>query len=158
MDFTYRWLVAVVLIVAAVGKLADLPAFVVALRRLRVVSSFRLAVPVSITIPVIEVLLGVMLMADVFARQAALSAAALFAVFTVVLTTRLVRGDVEMGCGCFGSGGRLSWLHIARNVGLVLVATAVCIPGVLVGVCGLGLLGGAVIPKAVSGFRLLHRT
>lgn len=158
MEGAYRWVVAVVLIAAAAGKLADLPAFVVALRRLRVVSSFRLAVPFSIAIPVIEVLIGVMLLADVFARQAALSAAALFAVFTVVLTTRLVRGDVEMGCGCFGTGGRLSWLHIARNVGLGLVAMAVCEPGVLVGPCGLGLLGGAVIPEVVSGSRLLHRT
>jgi putative oxidoreductase len=48
----------------------------------------------------------------------------LLAVFTSAIAINLLRGSA-FGCGCFGSSSTdtpMSWMNVARNVGLVLLA------------------------------------
>jgi hypothetical protein len=57
---------------------------------------------------------------------AAYAAAALMALFAATLGSALMRGQVGAPCACFGGGGRVSRLAIARN--LVLAAAFAALP------------------------------
>lgn len=101
-----RVLVGVVLLVAGVAKLAD--------------RSPRRTSPL---VPGVELTLGALLAAGVGGRWPAVPAAALFAVFTVVVLRRIRAGDTTP-CGCFGELSRrpVGVGALLRNVGLLALA------------------------------------
>jgi uncharacterized membrane protein YphA (DoxX/SURF4 family) len=69
----------------------------------------------SRVIPFAEVLLGLLLIADVVARPAALAAAALVTVFTIAVAVNLARGRRD-SCGCGGPfEARIGARVLARN-------------------------------------------
>ena len=60
---------------------------------------------------------------------AAVAAAALLLLYAWAIAVNLRRGHVTIDCGCGGPGHGLSWLLVARNLGLVAVAlVAACLP------------------------------
>jgi hypothetical protein len=68
-------------------------------------------------------------------------AVVLLALFSALIAGRLAQG-VHAPCACFGgSGGPLSWRHLARNGGLIVVAL----------VALLGWPGGLTAPAALVG-------
>ncbi|HRO15442.1 MAG TPA: MauE/DoxX family redox-associated membrane protein, partial [Paracoccus sp. (in: a-proteobacteria)] len=67
------------------------------------------------------------LMVRPLAVPAAGMAAALLAVFAAALAVNVLRGRTWIDCGCFRNGLKqtVSWLLVARNIGLAAAALAV---------------------------------
>ena len=82
--------------------------------------------PIALGLPWVEISLGVLLIADVFAGPVAAAGAALLAAFSLAVGATLRRGDTAP-CGCFGSAlpSRTSWSLVGRNVLMVIVLIAV---------------------------------
>ena len=118
-----RWLVAAVLVVAAVSKVARAGESRAALRSWGIRSrGGRRAVWLALVL--VEAGLAVALAAGVPAVPEA--AAALFSVFVLGLAVQLVRGRAGAPCGCFGGRSRIGLPALLRT--LALVAACVCIP------------------------------
>jgi uncharacterized membrane protein YphA (DoxX/SURF4 family) len=64
---------------------------------------------VARTLPYAEALLGVLLIAGLWRRFSTVCASLLLAVFFVLMVRALAKG-MQIDCGCFGPGERLSWI------------------------------------------------
>jgi uncharacterized membrane protein YphA (DoxX/SURF4 family) len=120
-----------VLVVAGVLKAADPAAAVRAVRAYRLLAESFVG-PVAFGLPVIEIAVGLALLAGVFVRTAALAAAVLFAVFLVGIGSAWARG-LQIDCGCFGNGGEVAAgqtayaVEVLRDGALFLVAVALAL-------------------------------
>jgi len=108
---------------ASTTKVPDMAAFAES------VANYRIAPPalvpaLSSAVVGIEMLAGVALLANVWARAAAWVIAALLAGFTVGLTSALVRG-IDLACGCFGGNDPATWWTVLRDVALLALAVFV---------------------------------
>ena len=76
---------------------------------------------IAIVVPVVEVVLGVTLIALRPKKVAIVIACAVLLAFTAHLVARIRRGD-DVPCGCFGSTRRVppSWRDVWRNVALMV--------------------------------------
>ena len=153
-----RWLVAAVIAVAAVSKVARAGESRAALRSWGIGSAGgRRAVWVGLVL--VEAGLAVALAAG--SPGAPEVAAALFSVFAVALAVQLVRGRAGAPCGCFGGRSRIGLPALLRT--LALAAACACIPalssvrvstqgwllaGLLVALVAIGGLGIAVLALA----------
>jgi len=123
-----RLLVGAVLVVAGALKLPDPAAALRAVRAYRLLPE-AVAGPVAFGLPVVEIAVGLALLAGVFVRTAAIAAALLMVVFLVAVGSAWARG-LQIDCGCFGGGGQVAAgrtaypAEVARDVGLLLVALA----------------------------------
>ena len=98
------------------------------------------ALPLSIALPPLEVLMAGCLMLGIHARAAALGLAVLATAFALGMVLLLVRGKTA-DCGCFGSrqASLVSWTLVGRNA----VLTALGLVTV-----GLGPGAGVLLPEA----------
>jgi len=123
-----RLLLGGVFVVAGLLKVPDPAAAVRAVRAFRLLAE-PLVAPVAFGLPVLEIAVGLALLAGVFVRTAAVASAALLVVFVAAVGSAWVRG-LQIDCGCFGNGGQVAAgetsypLEILRDVGLLLVALA----------------------------------
>jgi uncharacterized membrane protein YphA (DoxX/SURF4 family) len=123
-----RLLLGAVLVVAGLLKLPDPAAAVRAVRAYQLLPEALLG-PVAFGLPVVEIAVGLALLAGVFVRTAALAAAVLMAVFIAAVGSAWARG-LQIDCGCFGGGGQVAAGRtaypgeVARDVGLLVVALA----------------------------------
>lgn len=82
---------------------------------------------VGYALPVVEVVLGLVLVLGVVTRWSGAASAVLFAVFVVGIASVWARG-IEIDCGCFGGGGAKEGAsaeypgEIARDVALLLAS------------------------------------
>ncbi len=115
-------------VVAGVHKVPDPAAAVRAVRAYQLLPE-PLVAPVAFGLPVVEIAVGLALLAGVVVRTAALAATVLLVVFIGAVGSAWVRG-LQIDCGCFGSGGQVAAgetaypLEVLRDVGLLLVALA----------------------------------
>ncbi|SFE28542.1 Methylamine utilisation protein MauE [Blastococcus tunisiensis] len=115
-----------VLVVAGAVKIPDPAAAVRAVRAYQLIPE-PLVAPVAFGLPVLEVALGLALIAGVLVRAAALAAAVLLVVFMVGVASAWARG-LQIDCGCFGGGGEVAAGDTAypgellRDLGLLAVA------------------------------------
>jgi uncharacterized membrane protein YphA (DoxX/SURF4 family) len=122
-----RLLLGAVWIAAGASKVTDLAASVRAVRAYRLLPEG--VVPaVGAGLPLVEIVLGLLLVAGLGTRLAAAVSALLLVAFVVGIGAAWGRG-LRIDCGCFGGGGTLaagrapSYLpELARDVGLLLVA------------------------------------
>jgi uncharacterized membrane protein YphA (DoxX/SURF4 family) len=121
-----RLLLGGVFVVAGLLKLPDPAAAVRAVRAYRLLPE-ALVGPVAFGLPVVEVAVGLALLAGVFVRAAALASALLLVVFLGAVGSAWVRG-LQIDCGCFGGGGQAAATaypgEVARDLALLLVALA----------------------------------
>jgi uncharacterized membrane protein YphA (DoxX/SURF4 family) len=123
-----RALIGLVLVVAGALKLPDPAAAERAVRAYRLLPE-GLVAPAAFGLPVIEVAVGLALLAGVFVRTAAIAAAVLLAVYIAAIASVWARG-LSIDCGCFGNGGQVAAgrtsypAEVARDVGLLLVTLA----------------------------------
>jgi uncharacterized membrane protein YphA (DoxX/SURF4 family) len=123
-----RLLLGGVLVVAGALKLPDPAEAVRAVRAYRLLPE-ALVGPVAFGLPVVEIAVGLALLAGVFVRTAALATAVLMAVFTAAVASAWARG-LQIDCGCFGGGGEVAAgetgypAEVARDAALLLVALA----------------------------------
>ncbi|HEU4410412.1 MAG TPA: MauE/DoxX family redox-associated membrane protein [Polyangiaceae bacterium] len=109
-------------LVAGALKLRDPYAFALEIANYQLFPA--LAPWLAAALPATEIVVGVALVAGPrpWARAGALAAALLLGAFTVAATSAVVRG-VNISCGCFGAdSGPVTWLTVARDVGLVALA------------------------------------
>jgi hypothetical protein len=121
--------VALVLLVAALQKLRDLPAFAAAVAQYRLLP-WALVWPVALALPAGEAMAGVLLLFDATRTAGAALAFALVGGVTFAVAANVARGRVHIDCGCGGIEGRqsLSWALAARNA--VLMAAVLAAGGV----------------------------
>ncbi len=139
--------------VAALTKLADPAATARTFAALGVPRPW----PMARAVPLVEALLAVGLV--VAPGWAAVAGLVVLAGFTVFLAGRL-RAGVRTPCGCFGSGkDPLSWVDLARNGGLLLLAAvAVGADAPSVPSRSAVALGAATLVVAVAALRAARTT
>lgn len=119
----------VVAIVAGLAKLTDLPASVRAVRAYELLPE-GLASLVGNGLPLVELILGVLLIAGLFTRVSALVFGLLMIAFMIGIGSAWARG-LSIDCGCFGGGGAIDpdktayALELIRDAGLLAVAAVV---------------------------------
>ena len=121
-----------VFVAAAIPKIADPPAFAHMIYNYRLMPG-GLVNALALVMPWIELVVGILLVAGVWRREAALVAAALLLVFLGAIGWNLARGHA-VDCGCFDvrSAGKtpeqllteMKWV-LLRDVGLLLMAAQV---------------------------------
>lgn len=118
---TARWALALVFVLAVIHKLKAPAVFETALRDYRVLPE-RLLSPSSYTIIALELLAVAGLLAN--SRLGSAVAAILLAVYTLAISINLVRGRLDIDCGCSGPAIRqtLSTWLVVRNTGLLAAA------------------------------------
>jgi uncharacterized membrane protein YphA (DoxX/SURF4 family) len=115
-------------VVAGALKLPDPAAAERAVRAYRLLPE-GLVGPVAFGLPVVEIAVGLALLAGVFVRTAALATAALLAVYIAAIGSAWARG-LPIDCGCFGGGGQVAagrTAHpgeLARDLALLVLALA----------------------------------
>jgi len=134
-DAAWPWLAIVARLVvggvwlgAGAAKLGDPDSSVRAVRAYELVPD-PLERTVGYALPLLEICLGLLLVAGLALRLAAIASAILLAVFIVGISAAWARG-LQIECGCFGGGGAASgddvtdaykW-DIARDVGLLVLS------------------------------------
>lgn len=143
-----RLILGGVLFAAGALKIGNLGESVNAVRGYQLLP-WSLTVPVGYALPIIEIVVGLLLVAGLFTRAAAVVGSLLMVAFIIGIASAWARG-ISIDCGCFGGGGAIAeeqalaaypW-EIARDVGLLL--------------CGLWLVWRPRTPLALDG-RLLGR-
>jgi uncharacterized membrane protein YphA (DoxX/SURF4 family) len=121
-----RLLVGGVWIVAGALKLPDPASSVRAVRAYQLLPE-AIVPSVGYALPVLEVVVGVMLVIGLLVRANAVISALLFVVFIIGISAAWARG-LQIDCGCFGGGGydpdatdKYPW-DIARDLGLLFAS------------------------------------
>lgn len=121
-----RLLVGGVWIYAGAIKLPDPDQSIAAVRAYELLPG-ETVVTVGHLLPVLEVVVGGMLVIGILVRGAAVVSALLFVAFIIGIASVWARG-IEIDCGCFGGGGydpdatsKYPW-EIARDVGLLALS------------------------------------
>jgi uncharacterized membrane protein YphA (DoxX/SURF4 family) len=122
-----RLLLGTVWLVAGASKITDLDDSVRAVRAYRLLPETAAQV-VGAGLPVVELLLGVLLVVGAGVRAAAAISAVLMLAFVIGIASVWARG-LRIDCGCFGSGGELAagqdpayGLELARDAALTVIA------------------------------------
>ncbi len=81
-------------------------------------------------VPVIELVIGALLVAQLGRRLVALCAALLLVAFTALLVVRLRQGR-RPPCACFGalSTKPIGWGNVVRNAGFLVLALVIVVQG-----------------------------
>jgi len=83
---------------------------------------------IAALLPIVEVIVGALLIAQLARRVVAIIAALLLLAFTALLVIRLVQGR-RPPCACFGtlSAKPIGWTNVVRNAMLIALAIVVAI-------------------------------
>src|SRR5579862_7281903 len=92
------------------------------------------------TLPWFELLLGLVLIAGAWRRVSTVTTSVLLTVFFALMIRAIVKG-LEIDCGCFGPGERISWVTLLRDG--ALLATSLLLTALAFRSRGLG----AVAPR-----------
>jgi len=115
-----------VALVAGLAKLSDLPESVRAVRAYQLLPE-GLAVLTGNALPLVEVILGVLLVLGLFTRVSAAAFGLMLVAFCIGIGSAWARG-LAIECGCFGGGGVIDpantsyVLDLLRDVALITVA------------------------------------
>ena len=115
-----------VALVAGLAKLSDLPESVRAVRAYQLLPE-GLAVLIGNALPLVEVILGVLLVLGLFTRVSAAVFGLMLVAFCIGIGSAWARG-LAIECGCFGGGGVIDpantsyVLDLLRDVALITVA------------------------------------
>ena len=118
-----RLVIGAVWVVAGASKISDPAQSVAAVRGYQLLPS-SIVPTVGQLLPVIEIVVGLMLLLGLLTRGAAVLSAILYAAFVVGIASVWARG-ITIDCGCFGGGGfdpdatsQYPW-EIARDIALM---------------------------------------
>ncbi|MCL2483328.1 MAG: DoxX family protein [Propionibacteriaceae bacterium] len=121
-----RVILGAAIMIAGLLKVGDLHQAVVAVRAYQLPIPAELETWIGYGQPIVEILLGVLILAGLFTRWTGLLGAVLMLVFIAGIISVWVRG-LSIDCGCFSDGGLLLpgqrtkyFEDIMRDVGLVV--------------------------------------
>ena len=124
LEFVCRLGLGALFIYSALAKISDPDEFAYSVSRYDLLPGFVVGV-FSLTMPMLELLVGLAMLFTKWLRESALLVAGMMAMFIVALTQALFRG-LEISCGCFGVpsvGGREEILMaLVRDVVLIVPA------------------------------------
>ncbi len=120
-----RLFLGAVWIWASVSKLSEPRTFLIAVRAYDATPEW-LSKAIAYGLPVLELIVGILLVLGLVTRVAAAVSGVLFLVFLIGLIQASARG-IKLECGCFGGGGATEGtttytLDILRDVGLLVLA------------------------------------
>jgi uncharacterized membrane protein YphA (DoxX/SURF4 family) len=92
---------------------------------------------VARALPWFELLLGVVLITGLWRRLSTPVASLLLVVFFVMMVRAMIKG-MQIDCGCFGPGDRLSWVTLVRDGALLAGSLFVTVTAFRPGGLGLG--------------------
>jgi len=121
-----RLVVGAVLLVAGALKVTNLGASALAVRAYQLLP-YDLAGYVGYGLPVLEIIVGLLLIVGLFTRAASVVAGLLMLAFVIGISWAWAKG-LSIDCGCFGSGGEIASartaypLELTRDVALLGVA------------------------------------
>lgn len=124
-----RWLLAVVFMSAALGKLGNRTAFT------KTVFDYQLLPKrgvhfVASSLPLIELAIGLLLISGIAVKLAALASSILLLGFMLAIGTNLLRGRRNVSCGCSGARSRkIGRKLLIRNAVLVALAFQIVVSG-----------------------------
>lgn len=123
----FRFVLGTVFLLAGLAKLPRRGKFEQAVRGYELVPG-RLARPVALVLPPVELAGGSLLVLGLGTGVVASCLAALLLVFAGAVSVNLLRGR-SIDCGCFGSVAekRITWLTVARNAVFIGVALLVAV-------------------------------
>jgi hypothetical protein len=102
---------------AGIAKLLDGPVWT------RQAADMGVPRPIAMPVPYVEVVVGVLLVSQLFSPWPAIVAGLMLLAFTAVIVQRLRDGS-RPPCACFGSRSKrpLGAVHVLRNLGVLAVA------------------------------------
>ncbi|MFQ6104837.1 MAG: MauE/DoxX family redox-associated membrane protein [Candidatus Glassbacteria bacterium] len=112
-----RFVLGGILIYASIGKISHAEEFATAVANYRLLPSSLILLG-SLTIPWLELILGILLVTGRWMSTSAFMTAILFLVFTTAVAQAIVRG-IDISCGCFDlsdSDEKISSLTLLRNL------------------------------------------
>ena len=118
---------AAVAFAAGFPKITDIPVSVRAVRAYEILPE-SLVPTAGIVLPMVEIILGVLLLLGLFTRFSAMAFGGLMVVFVLGIASAWARG-LTIDCGCFGGGGVVDAdqtqypLEILRDLALLAAAT-----------------------------------
>jgi len=81
---------------------------------------------VAIILPWLELICGILLLAGIWHRSAALIISCLMTIFMIAILSVIIRGlDIE--CGCFGSNTSANWTRIVEDVFFLLFSLQIAL-------------------------------
>jgi putative oxidoreductase len=118
-----RLALAAIFLYAASTKLPDMASFATDVANYRLVPA--VLVPwTAVAVVGIELVIGLALLTGLYARGAALVAAAMLVVFIAGLSQALLRG-IDLRCGCFSGDEAADWWTVLRDLGMLVPAILV---------------------------------
>ena len=145
-----RLVLALIFVVAGIAKAADLAGSRRAVRSFGVPE--RLAAPLGLILPFVEILIAVALIPLNSAWAGAIAALAVLLIFTIGIAVNLARGN-SPDCHCFGQlhSEPVGWSTLARNIVLIAVAGFIAVQGrEAAGLSSLGWLADLKTGEVVS--------
>lgn len=126
LTWALRSFLALLFATAAMSKLANSEEFYGVVRNFRLIPDGP-SRAVAVALPVVELAVAVGLLLSPLAVPAAVAAALLLAGFAAAIAINVIRGRTFIDCGCMRHGMKqpVSWLMVARNGLLVLMALGV---------------------------------
>ncbi len=122
-----RLVLGVVFMIAGLSKVNDLAESGRAVAAYEIFS-YETSKIIGVTLPFLEIALGLLLIVGLGTRLASIAGALLFGVFIIGIAQAWYRG-LRIDCGCFGGGGALAGdqepsyaAELIRDVGLVILA------------------------------------
>lgn len=116
--FVLRLVFGALFIWSGIAKIKDPIGFADAVRNFEIIGD-PYAVAVALYLPWLEVISGIAVMWDRFAKSASFLITGMVVVFTLLIVTAWVRG-LDISCGCFGGTGEMNYpVKIAQNIGLI---------------------------------------
>ena len=124
--------VALVLLFGAGQKVREWEVFRAALANYRLLPE-ALVTPAALALPALETIAGLALLAGPWRAAGSVLALAVLLTLTGAVAINLLRGRIDIDCGCGGVEGRqrLSWGLVARNFVLMFAAVAAAQEGAL---------------------------
>lgn len=122
----FRLVLGIVALVAGAAKMSDLAESVRAVRAYQLLPE-GLAVLTGTVLPIVEIILGILLVAGLFTRVSAAVFGLLMVVFCFGIGSAWARG-LTIDCGCFGGGGQVDpdqtkyLVELLRDFALLAVA------------------------------------
>lgn len=122
-----RFALASVFLVAGASKLLRLEEFADAVRNYGLLPS-RIVRPIALTLAPLELAAGLLLAIGFAVRPVSLFLAGLLIAFTAAVAVNLLRGRA-IDCGCFSAvvPRQMTWMTVARNLVLLVVAVVVAV-------------------------------
>jgi putative oxidoreductase len=110
----FRIVVGLVFIYASIDKIADPAYFAVTIQHYQLLPNLTINL-VAIILPWLELICGVLLVAGIWHRSAALIISFLLITFIIAITSVIIRG-LDIDCGCFGSDTSANWARIVEDL------------------------------------------